>query len=58
VTVSKLYTVFVNVLTNKRGAAMVEYALLAGLIAIVALTTLSGLGNGVKNQFNAISTSL
>jgi Flp pilus assembly pilin Flp len=37
---------------------MVEYALLAGLIAVVALTTLSSVGNGVKNQFSAISSKL
>jgi Flp pilus assembly pilin Flp len=58
VTISKVYTAAVSAFTNKRGAAMVEYALLAGLIAVVALTTLSGLGNNIKNQFSSISSSL
>lgn len=57
-TISKLYTAVVNVLTNKRGAAMVEYALLAGLIAVVAISTVSGLGNSVKNSFSTISSQL
>lgn len=57
-TLSKLHNAFVNVITSKRGAAMVEYALLAGLIAVVAITTLSGLGNSVSNSFSHISTNL
>lgn len=47
-----------SLLSCSRGAAMVEYALLARLIAVVALTTLSGLGNAVSNQFSAISGSI
>ena len=37
---------------------MVEYALLAGLIAVVAMGTLGSLGNNVKNEFTAISNRL
>ena len=58
VKISKLYNAVTSVLFNKRGAAMVEYALLAGLIAVVALTAVSTLGNNVKAQFNAIASSL
>ncbi len=43
---------------DRRGAAMVEYALLAGLIAVVAIGTLTTVGTGVKAQFSAISNKL
>jgi pilus assembly protein Flp/PilA len=37
---------------TERGASMVEYALLVGLIAIVAVVTISLLGQSVKGLFN------
>ncbi len=40
-TFNNLYAAVLNVLASKRGAAMVEYALLAGLIAVVAIATLT-----------------
>ncbi len=43
---------------GRRGAAMVEYALLAGLIAVVAVSTLSTVGTNVSNLFGSISASL
>ena len=58
VSISKLYAAVANVFTNKRGAAMVEYALLAGLVAVVAIATLTTLGTNVKTQFNSIATSI
>lgn len=57
-TISKFYCAILAVLSSKRGAAMVEYALLAALIAVVAISTITSLGKGVSNQFNAISTNL
>ena len=56
--IRKTVSVLLGSLSDCRGAAMVEYALLAGLIAVVAISTLGGLGNGVKAQFNSISTRL
>ncbi len=55
---SKLYAVVVKALTDKRGAAMVEYALLAGLIAVVAISTLTSLGSGISSKFGSITTQL
>ena len=37
----------------ERGASMVEYALLVGLIAIVAVVTISLLGVSISNLFNS-----
>lgn len=57
-TVSKIYTAIRSALLGNRGAAMVEYALLAGLIAVVAIATLQTLGNSVNGKFNAIATGI
>ncbi len=37
---------------TERGASMVEYALLVGLIAVVAVVAISLLGGGIKGLFN------
>ena len=37
---------------NERGASMVEYALLVGLIAIVAVVTITVLGKSIAGLFN------
>ena len=43
---------------SERGAAMVEYALLVALIAIVAIAALQVLGDQVTSNFDNISSSL
>ena len=43
---------------SERGAAMVEYALLVALIAIVAIAALQVLGGQVTSNFDNISSSL
>ena len=43
---------------TERGAAMVEYALLVALIAIVAIAALRILGQQVSTNFNEIDSSL
>jgi pilus assembly protein Flp/PilA len=37
---------------SERGASMVEYALLVGLIALVAVVAVTFLGNGISNLFS------
>ena len=44
--------------SHERGAAMVEYALLVALIAVVAIVALRELGNVTANQFVKIATDL
>ena len=56
--ITKLYVATQVALANKKGAAMVEYALLAALIAVVAVSTITTLGTNVKTAFNSIATSL
>jgi pilus assembly protein Flp/PilA len=58
VTISQLYSAVMNVFGSKRGAAMVEYALLVGLIAVVAMAAVQGLGNGLSTAFTNVTNSL
>jgi len=43
---------------TERGAALVEYALLLALIAVVCIVALTTLGSKASGKFNSISTSL
>ena len=52
--ITKLYVAAQVALADKKGAAMVEYALLAALIAVVAVTTITSLGTAVNGKFQAL----
>jgi pilus assembly protein Flp/PilA len=41
---------------TERGASMVEYALLVGLIAVVAVVAVTLLGGGISHLFNSAGT--
>ncbi len=41
---------------TERGASMVEYALLVGLIAIVAVVAVMWLGNGISGLFGSANS--
>ena len=43
---------------GERGASMVEYGLLLGLIAIVALAAVRLFGQGVSSQFSSINSAV
>ena len=43
---------------TERGASMVEYALLVGLIAIVAILAITFLGHGISNLFNSAGNTV
>jgi Flp pilus assembly pilin Flp len=45
-------------LNRRKGQAMVEYALLAGLISVVAIAALTLIGQDVSNIYNAIAVAL
>jgi len=44
--------------TDERGVTMIEYALIAGLISVVAIALLTGMGASVKNIFTDINNAL
>ncbi len=56
--ITKLYVAAQVALANKKGAAMVEYALLAALIAVVAVGTITTLGTSINTKFNSLVTSI
>ncbi len=58
VSITKLYVAAQVALANKKGAAMVEYALLAALIAVVAVTAVTTLGTQISAKFTAITTAI
>lgn len=43
---------------NERGAALVEYALLVALIAVICIAALKVLGGTVSEQFSEITSAL
>ena len=45
-------------LDDETGAAAAEYALILALIAVFIITSLSALGSGISNTFNAINSQL
>lgn len=47
-----------NLLKDKKGATAIEYGLIAALIAVAAITALSGVGNQLGDTFNGVSDEL
>lgn len=43
---------------NQRGATMIEYALIAALIAVAAIGAMTLLGSGLNDIFTNITTQL
>ena len=56
--ITKLYVAAQIALANKKGAAMVEYALLAALIAVVVATAATTLGSKISAQFVSIAGTI
>ena len=44
--------------SDNKGVTMIEYALIAGLISVVAIALLSAMGASVKNIFTSINSAL
>jgi len=47
-----------TLLGEESGQDLIEYALIAALIALGALASMGSLSNYISNEFNAIGTSL
>jgi pilus assembly protein Flp/PilA len=45
-------------LADQSGATAIEYGLIASLIAVVAITTLKGVGSKLNNKFGSVSNGL
>jgi pilus assembly protein Flp/PilA len=49
---------FRQLASNRRGATAIEYGLIAALIAVAAITAMTGLGNALQNTFNNVSNNM
>jgi len=47
-----------NLIATSKGAALVEYGILVGLIAVLAIVAVLNLGNTVKSTFETVSSTL
>lgn len=54
----KLYVKAETLISDERGQDLIEYALLAGLIAVVCVAGMQGVATAIKGLFSTISTDL
>lgn len=47
-----------NVKSSSQGATAIEYALIASLIAVVAITGMKAIGNNILSQLNNIAANI
>ena len=47
-----------NLVATSKGAALVEYGILVGLIAVLAITAVLALGETVQGVFTTVSSTL
>jgi pilus assembly protein Flp/PilA len=57
-TMLKLYIKMQNLLNNEEGQDLIEYALLASLLAVAAIATLGPLATAVNGAFTAATTAV
>lgn len=48
----------VRLAQSSRGATAIEYGLIAALIAVAAISAMSGLGNRLKTTYTNVSTNM
>ena len=49
---------FFKLIKNDKGATAIEYGLIAALIAVAAVTAMTGLGQTIGNTFNNVSDAM
>ncbi|HEY6326357.1 MAG TPA: Flp family type IVb pilin [Candidatus Cybelea sp.] len=53
-----MLTTLTMMLRDDNGATMVEYGLMIGLVALVALTAIKLLGSNLSTLFNTVATTI
>jgi pilus assembly protein Flp/PilA len=48
----------IGLLRDESGQGLIEYALIAGLIGLVAVVAMTSVGTQIKTAFNSISSQL
>jgi len=54
----RLATFTRNFVSNEDGAALIEYGMLALLIAVLCIVAIKTIGSKVSNGFNAVNSAL
>ncbi len=49
---------FLKLIRNEEGATAIEYGLIAALIAVAAISAMSGIGNSLNSTFTNVSDAL
>ena len=49
---------FFKLIKDEKGATAIEYGLIAALIAVAAVTAMTGLGETISNTFNNVSDAM
>ncbi len=49
---------FKNLIADESGATAIEYGLIAALIAVACITTLTALGSELNNTFSTVDSAL
>ncbi|MBX9944129.1 MAG: Flp family type IVb pilin [Reyranella sp.] len=53
-----MLSIFRRLMKNDRGATAIEYALIASLIAVAAITAMTTVGGKITNKLNTVGNSL
>ncbi len=54
----KLYVKFQDLMSREEGQDLIEYALLAALIALAAVTTMGNLATAINTKFSQVTSVL
>jgi pilus assembly protein Flp/PilA len=53
-----LLRLFVKLMADEKGATAIEYGLIAALIALAAISTITNVGKNLSTTFNTVATHL
>jgi pilus assembly protein Flp/PilA len=56
--INKYYRVLVNLMQDESGQDLVEYALLAALVALAAATAIGKVGSEISSVFTSVAAQL
>ena len=54
----RMWTAIESRLRSEKGASLVEYALLVGLIAVVAVIAITALGDALSEEYSEIADTI